>query len=160
MLPNLECEVEINEDPDTIPRPLSIKAEKIHDIKTNSIEGAKQCWQSKDERSSSPLSSPITEKEKDTLASDLAEFETDVIGEQLDRKTSDINNLTSEEDSEASNSKKKLSPHNSSNDSIPSRDEILTKFEESASSKINTDEEHEATKVRKVVNTICIAINL
>ena len=98
MLPNLECEVEINEEPEDAPRPINIKTEKINDIKTNSIEGANKSLQAKDEHDSSPISSPITDKDK--LASDLAEFETDVIGEQLDRKTSDINCLSTEEDDE------------------------------------------------------------
>ena len=98
MLPNLECEVEINEEPDDAPRPIIIKTEKINDVKTNSIEGAKTSLQAKDEQGSSPISSPITDKDK--LACDLAEFETDVIGEQLDRKTSDINSLATDEDDE------------------------------------------------------------
>ena len=94
MLPNLECEVEINEDPENEPQPMGEKADKINDIKTNSVEGAKKAVEPQDTTNSSPMSSPIT---KDRLACDLAEFETDVIGEQLDRKTSDINNLSSEE---------------------------------------------------------------
>ena len=94
MLPNLECEVEINEDPENESQPMGEKADKTNDIKTNSVEGAKKAVESQDTINSSPMSSPIT---KDRLACDLAEFETDVIGEQLDRKTSDINNLSSEE---------------------------------------------------------------
>ena len=90
LLPNLECEVEINEDPDDEPQPISVKSVRINDIKANSGEGAKNPLESQDKTNSSPISSPITEKEKDKLACDLAEFETDVIGEQLDRKTSDI----------------------------------------------------------------------
>ena len=84
IIPNLECEVEINEDPDATPKPMSIKAEKINDIKSNSIESAKQSLMVKDKiGAASPDSSPMNEKEKDRLECDLAEFETDVIGEQL-----------------------------------------------------------------------------
>ena len=97
MLPNLECEVEINEDPDDETQPISVKDETTNDINTNSVEDAKNTLESQDKTNSSPISSPMTEKEKDKLACDLAEFETDVIGEQLDRKTSDMNNLSSED---------------------------------------------------------------
>ena len=97
MLPNLECEVEINEDPDDETQPISVKDETTNDIKTNSVEDAKNTLESQDKTNSSPISSPMTEKEKDKLACDLAEFETDVIGEQLDRKTSDMNNISSED---------------------------------------------------------------
>ena len=97
MLPNLECEVEINEDPDDETQPISVNDETTNDIKTNSVEDAKNTLESQDKTNSSPISSPMTEKEKDKLACDLAEFETDVIGEQLDRKTSDMNNISSED---------------------------------------------------------------
>ena len=69
---------------------MSIKEEKINDIKSNSIESAETSLLVKGEkRDSSPISSPINEKETDKLDCDLAEFETDVIGQQLDVKNSD-----------------------------------------------------------------------
>ena len=92
IIPNLECDVEINEDPDSIPQPMNIKEEKINDIKSNSIESAEKSFRVKGEQIIlSPSSSPRNEKETDKLDCDLAEFETDVIGEQLENKNSDNN---------------------------------------------------------------------
>ena len=146
MLPNLECEVEINEDPDSIPQPMSIKDEKINDIKTNSIEGAKQSLLVKDEKDLSPISSPS--KEKDKLACDLAEFETDVIGEQLGDESGDIDTCIIEDENSAF---KIQQTHQSvqelSSDPDPPIENLQTLSEENESSENSANKEDRPAQV-------------
>ena len=91
VLPDLECEVQINEYPDNVPQPLNIKAEKIKDIKTNSIESAEESMLVKQEKEASHCSSANSEEREDKLEHDLAEFESETIGEHLEREEASDN---------------------------------------------------------------------
>lgn len=98
ILPDLECEVEINEDPDTVPQPVNIKAEKINDIKTNSIESAEESLLVNMGKEDVRNSSSATSDEENKLAYDkVAELDSDVIGEQLEKENGD-NDTNNESD--------------------------------------------------------------
>lgn len=83
ILPNLECEVEINEDPDLALHPMNSKGNiDFDDIETNSIKTTGPSLLGRHSLESTS-SSTLNERESDKLECDLAEFETAVIGEEL-----------------------------------------------------------------------------
>ena len=79
----MECEVEINEDPDLALHPMNSKGNvNFDDIETHSTETAGPSLLDRHSLESTS-SSTLNERESDKLECDLAEFETAVIGEEL-----------------------------------------------------------------------------
>jgi len=79
----LECEVEINEEPDLALHPMNSKGNvNFDDIETNSTETTGPSLLGRHSLESTS-SSTMNERESDKLECDLAEFETAVIGEEL-----------------------------------------------------------------------------
>ena len=79
----MECEVEINEDPDVALHPMNSKGNvNFDDIETNSTETTGPSLLGRHSLESTS-SSTLNERESDKLECDLAEFETAVIGEEL-----------------------------------------------------------------------------
>ena len=79
----MECEVEINEDPDLALHPMNSKGNiDFDDIETNSIKTTGPSLLGRHSLESTS-SSTLNERESDKLECDLAEFETAVIGEEL-----------------------------------------------------------------------------
>ena len=86
----MECEVEINEDPDLALHPMNSKGNvNFDDIETNSTETTGPSLVGRHSLESTS-SSTLNERESDKLECDLAEFETAVIGEELG--TEDVRN--------------------------------------------------------------------
>ena len=79
----MECEVEINEDPDLTLHPMNSKGNvNFDDIETNPTETTGPSLLGRHSLESTS-SSTLNERESDKLECDLAEFETAVIGEEL-----------------------------------------------------------------------------